>query len=121
MQFQVVISSFNADSSWVQFTEWLPQHFTLTSTVPDSVHLPAIGSDTILVEGFYTLSGNCNDTGMVNTATIYFNGDSLWDDDCIHVYAICAAQVGTIIPDSSFASSYPGGFIGQNVYLDGRF
>jgi hypothetical protein len=52
VQFQVVISSFNADSSWVQFTEWLPQNFILTSTVPDSVFLPAIGSDTIIVEGY---------------------------------------------------------------------
>jgi len=121
VQFQIVVTSFNADSSWVFFHEWLPQGFTITSVVPDSILLPAIGSDTIIVEGFYTLSGNCNDPGMLNTATIYFGADSIQDDACIHVYASCAAQANTIVPDSSFASAYPGGFIGQNVYLDGRF
>ena len=124
IDFNITICANNALSDTIPFLENLPNNFIPVTSIPATVILPDSGCITVTVSGYYTSSGNCSDTGNVNTASIIAsNGDTISDNDCVHVYESCAAVSDTIIPDSSFASSYGSGFAPplDTIYIDGRF
>jgi hypothetical protein len=118
--FQIVVCGNNATAQTIAFTDHLPLNFVAITTIPDSVPVPAIGCDTMFISGYYTQSGYCGMPEMQNTATIYFNGDSLYDSACTDIYASCAAQADTIVADSTFTSTIPATVSNLTIFLAGR-
>jgi hypothetical protein len=120
--FQILVCGNNLSSQQVLITEFLPQNFTLTSTIPTFVNVPAQGCDTLLVSGYYSNPGDCNDSANINTAQIITSQyDTLFDSACITVLDSCIAFSSVVIPDSAFATTYGAGFSNTSVYITGVF
>lgn len=120
--FQIVVCGNNSASQQVLLTEFLPQDFTLTSTVPYFVNVPAQGCDTLWVSGFYSNPGNCNDSSYINKAQITTSQNvTLYDTACITVLDSCISFSSVVIPDSAMATTYGGGFNNTTVYVSGVF
>ncbi len=117
--FIIVVCAFNSQGQTLSLNEQFPYGFVPLQPV-DSITVPAIGCDTLLIYGTYSYSGNCTDSNMFNTATIYFSGDSLSDTACLPVYPICAAAADTIVADSTFTSNVPALVDSLTIFLAGR-
>jgi len=120
--FQILICGNNNASQSVILTEILPSDFTLTSTVPYSVNVPAQGCDTILVNGYFSTPGSCSDSSHINKVQITTAGSTiLADTACMEVLEPCVAFSSFTIPDSAYASSYGSSISNTTFFVSGIF
>jgi hypothetical protein len=90
MSFNIEICATNQDSGFVYLFEYLPINFVNLDSIPLYVITPAIGCTTLVINGYFTQSGDCNSNENLvqikfagfDSLNVYVGSDSLIDSAC---------------------------------------
>ncbi len=129
MSFNIEICANNQDSGFVYIHEYLPPNFVNIDTLPWYIITPAIGCTTLVVNGYFTQSGECNvneNFVQINYAgfdslNVYFGPDSLLDSACVTVTNACIDPNTIIFLNNDFSHNYLNTYSNASIYVEGLF
>ncbi|MBK7966102.1 MAG: hypothetical protein IPK10_13025 [Bacteroidetes bacterium] len=90
---------------------------------------PAMGCTTLVVNGYFTQSGDCNSNENLvqikfagfDSLNVYFGPDSLMDSVCVLVTNACIDPNTIVLKDSSYSSSLSAMYSNTSFYVEGLF
>ncbi len=122
LTFNIIITGNNGSTQSVWVSEIYPSDFTvLNSSLPSGYVIPAQGSDTITVTGYFNTVGPCDDPTHINTVVVsgnlYLDSASV----CVEVSNPCINDSTIIFRNDSSASNYGSAFVNRHIYIAGTF
>ncbi|MFN0187904.1 MAG: T9SS type A sorting domain-containing protein, partial [Bacteroidia bacterium] len=129
MKFNIIICANNADSGFVYVDEILPANFNLIGSIPWFFVTPPIGCDTVVVNGYFSTPGSCDDNfntvrirySGFDSLNVYFGPDTLIDSACVTVGVACVDPNTIIFLNNDSSHNYLNTFSNASIYVEGLF
>jgi hypothetical protein len=122
LTFNIIITSNNGSPQPVWVTEIYPSDFdTINGLYPSVYWIPAQGSDTITVTGYFNTVGPCDDIAHINTVIVYGNQYLDSASVCVEVSNPCIYDSTIVFRNDSSASTYGSAFVNKHIYIAGIF
>jgi hypothetical protein len=124
LAFDIIITGNNGSAQPVWVSEIYPSDFDVINGVSPSVYwIPAQGSDTITVTGYFNTVGPCDDTAHINTVIVYGNQYLDSASVCVEVSNPCLDGTETTLKNNSSvaADNLNGTYSNQRFFLEGTY
>jgi Secretion system C-terminal sorting domain len=124
LAFNIIITGNNGSAQLVWVTEYYPSDFIVVDSLYPSVYwIPAQGSDTITVTGYFNTVGPCDDTAHINTVIVYGNQYQDTASVCVEVSNPCLDGTETTLRNNSsvIADGLSTPIINQRFFLEGAY
>jgi hypothetical protein len=124
LAFDIIITGNNGSAQLVWVTEYYPSDFIVVDSLYPSVYwIPAQGSDTITVTGYFNTVGPCDDTAHINTVIVYGNQYQDTASVCVEVSNPCLDGTEIVLRNDSsvVADNLNGTYTNQRFFLEGTY
>jgi hypothetical protein len=124
LTFNIIITGNNGSDQPVWVTEIYPSDFdTINGLYPSVYWIPAQGSDTITVTGYFNTIGPCDDPAHINTVIVYGNQYLDSASVCVEVSNPCldGTEIALRNNSSVVADTLNGTYTNQRFFLEGTY